>query len=81
MSNLTDYFARRDADLPKPRYNSGDRVFGHWNQIPFVGSVIREIAPLAMIHVDLPVKYEGVVHNIISPRLKDIKRLEVYRDQ
>lgn len=80
MSSLTRYFERRDADLPKPRYNSGDRVFGHWNRIPFIGSVVREIAPLAMIQVDLPIKYEGTVHNIISPSLKDIKRLVVMGD-
>jgi hypothetical protein len=80
MSSLTDYFACRDADLPKPKYNSGDRVFGHWNQIPFVGSVVREIAPLVMIQVDLPIKHDGTVHNIITPRLKDIKRLVVIGD-
>ena len=80
MSNLTRYFERRDADLPKPKYNSGDRVFGHWNRIPFVGTVVREIAPLAMIQVDLPIKHEGAVHNIITPRLKDIKRLVVIGD-
>lgn len=80
MSSLTRYFERRDADLPRPRYNSGDRVFGYWNRIPFVGSVVREITPLAMIQVDLPIKYEGTVHNIISPRLKDIKRLVVMDD-
>jgi hypothetical protein len=55
-------------------------VFGHWNRIPFVGTVVREIAPLAMIQVDLPVKYEGVVHNIITPQLKDIKQLVVMGD-
>ena len=80
MSSLTRYFERRDADLPKPKYDSGDRVFGYWNRIPFVGSVVREITPLAMIQVDLPIKYEGTVHNIISPRLKDIKRLVVMDD-
>ena len=80
MSSLTRYFERRDADLPKPRYNSGDRVFGHWNRIPFVGTVVREIAPLAMIQVDLPVKYEGTIHNIITPKLKDIKPLVVMGD-
>jgi hypothetical protein len=80
MSSLTQYFERRDADLTKPRYNSGDRVFGHWNKIPFVGSVVREIAPLVMIQVDLPVKYEGTIHNIITPKLKDIKRLVVMGD-
>jgi hypothetical protein len=80
MSSLTRYFERRDADLPQPRYNSGDRVFGHWNRIPFVGSVVREIAPLVMIQVDLPVKYEGTIHNIITPKLKDIKRLVVMGD-
>jgi hypothetical protein len=55
-------------------------VFGHWNKIPFVGSVVREIAPLVMIQVDLPVKYEGTIHNIITPKLKDIKRLVVMGD-
>lgn len=80
MSSLTRYFERRDADLPRPRYNSGDRVFGHWNRIPFVGTVVREIAPLAMIQVDLPVKYEGTIHNIITPKLKDIKPLVVMGD-
>jgi len=80
MSSLTQYFERRDADLTKPRYNSGDRVFGHWNRIPFVGSVVREIAPLVMIQVDLPVKYEGTIHNIITPKLKDIKPLVVMGD-
>ena len=80
MSSLTRYFERRDADLPKPQYNSGDRVFGHWNKIPFVGSVVREIASLIMIQVDLPIKYEGTVHNIITPKLKDIKRLVVMSD-
>lgn len=80
MSSLTRYFERRDEDLPKPKYNSGDKVFGYWNKIPFVGSVVREIAPLVMIHADLPIKCEGAVHNIISPRLKDIKRLVVMGD-
>jgi hypothetical protein len=80
MSNLTQYFERRDADLPRPQYNSGDRVFGYWNRIPFIGSVVREIAPLVMVHVDLPVKHEDVVHNIITPRLKDVKRLVVMGD-
>jgi hypothetical protein len=80
MSSLTRYFERRDADLPNPKYNSGDRVFGHWNRIPFVGSVVREIAPLVMVQVDLPIKHEGTVHNIISPRLRDIKRLVVMGD-
>ena len=80
MSSLTDYFERRDADLPRPQYDSGDRVSGHWNQIPFVGTVVRETAPLVMIHADLPIKHNGTVHNIISPRLKDIKRLVVIGD-
>ena len=80
MSSLTNYFARRDADLPRPKYNSGDRVFGHWNQIPFVGSVVREIAPWVMVHVDLPVRHEGATNNIITPRLKDIKLLKEFND-
>ena len=78
MSSLTNYFNSRNADLPKPKYNSGDRVFGHWNKIPFIGSVIRELTPLVMVHVDLPIRYENNIHNIITPSLKDIKLLEIY---
>ena len=76
MSNLTRYFERRDADLPKPRYNSGDRVYGHWNSIPFVGSVVRDTKPTVLVQSDLPVQFEGNIHTILTVRQSDITRLK-----
>jgi hypothetical protein len=36
MGNQTDYFEKIGY---KPKYHIGDRVFGYWNKIPFVGTV------------------------------------------
>jgi len=76
MSNLTEYFERKNADLPKPRYNSGDRVFGHWNTIPIMGSVIRDTKPTVLVHSDLPVQFEGNVHYVLSVKQSDVTKLK-----
>jgi hypothetical protein len=84
MGNQTDYFNRIGY---KPKYWIGDRVFGHWNKIPFIGSVgndtvINEIeGPRISIHLDLPIKYKDKIHNIIIVKHKDIKKLVVYDDK
>lgn len=76
MGTLAEYFA---ANRYKGKYNMGDRVFGHWNKIPFVGtvgndSVVNEIeGPRVSVHLDLPIKYKDVVHNILIVKHKDIK--------
>lgn len=77
MGNQTDYFERIGY---KPKYFIGDRVFGHWNNIPFVGSVgndtvIDNTGPRISIMPDLPIKFDGKIHNIIIVKHKDIKRL------
>jgi hypothetical protein len=77
MSNLTQYFERKHADLPRPKYNSGDRVYGHWNSIPFVGSVVRDTKPTVLVHSDLPVQFSGNVHYVLSVKQSDITRLQV----
>ena len=57
----------------------GDRVFGHWNKIPFVGTVgndryINDITgPEITVHLELPIKYKDKVHNILIVKHKDIK--------
>jgi len=84
MGNQTDYFNRIGY---KPKYWIGDRVFGHWNKIPFIGSVgndtvINEIeGPRISIHLDLPIKYKDKIHNVIIVKHKDIKKLVVYDDK
>ena len=76
MGNQTDYFERVGY---KPTWHIGDRVIGKWNKIPFVGSVgndtlVSEIeGPRVSIHLDLPIKYEGKVYNVIIVKHKDIK--------
>lgn len=79
MASLTDYFERIGY---RPKYWIGDRVFGYWNKIPFVGSVgndtiISEIeGPRISIHLDLPIKFKDKIHNIIIVKHKDISKLK-----
>lgn len=82
MGNQTDYFNRIGY---KHVYDIGDRVFGIWNKIPFIGSVgndrcIDGVNPEVTIHLDLPIKYNNeikrfiiVKHKNIKSRLKEIK--------
>jgi len=81
MSNQTDYFNKVKY---WPVYFLGDRVFGKWNKIPFIGTVgndtvINEVeGPRISIHLDLPIKHKGTVHNFIFVKHKDIKKLVAY---
>lgn len=81
MGNQSDYFERIGY---RPTYFLGDRVFGKWNKIPFIGTVgndtkINDIeGPRISIHLDLPIKYKDVIHNIIIVKHKDIKKLVAY---
>lgn len=76
MGNQTDYFERIGY---KPKWYLGDRVFGYWNKIPFVGSVgndtvINEIeGPRISVYLDLPIKFDNKVYNVIIVKHKDIK--------
>jgi hypothetical protein len=76
MGNQTDYFERIGY---KPQYHIGDRVFGHWNRIPFVATVgndrlINHIkGPEIVVHLDLPIKYQNTVYNILIVKHKDVK--------
>jgi len=78
MGNQTDYFERIGY---KPKYHIGQRVFGHYNKVPFIGTigndtVINEIeGPRISVHVDLPMKTENGYRSIIIVKHKDIKQL------
>lgn len=73
---LAEYFA---ANRYQGKWQIGDRVEGKWNGVPFVGSVgndsvvNNDIGPQVSIHLDLPIKHKGVVHNFIKVKPKDIK--------
>lgn len=81
MVSLAEYF---EANRYTGKFQLGDRVFGYYHKIPFVGtvgndSVVNEIeGPRVSIHLDLPIKYEDVVKNIIIVKPKDIKKLVDY---
>ena len=81
MASQTDYFNQIGY---KPKYHLGDRVFGHWNKIPFIGSVgndtvISELeGPRITIHLDLPIKFQNKINNIVVVKHKDIKPLTVF---
>jgi hypothetical protein len=78
MGNQTDYFNRIGY---KSQYSIGDRVFGKWNKIPFVGTVgndtmINEIeGPRISVHLDLPIKVDGQLKHFLIVKHKDIKQI------
>jgi hypothetical protein len=83
MASLTDYFAK---NAYKPKYFIGDRVFGQYNNIPFIGSVgndtiISEVeGPRISIHLDLPIKIDNEIKTVIIVKHKNIKRLKLMND-
>jgi hypothetical protein len=78
MGNQTDYFNRIGY---KPKYHIGDRVFGRWNKIPFIGSVGNDRklndtdGPEITIHLDLPIRLTGKTYHVIIVKHKDISKL------
>lgn len=76
MSNLATYFA---ANRYQAQWNIGDRVTGKWNKIPFVGTVGNDTlisekeGPRVSVHLDLPVKHNQVVYNILFLKPTELK--------
>ena len=81
MGTQTDYFNKVGY---KHTYEIGDRVFGKYKKIPFVGSVgndrlINNIdGPEITIHLDLPMKVDDMIRNVIIVKHNDVKRLKIY---
>lgn len=79
MGTQTDYFQEKGY---KPKYYIGDRVFGKYNKIPFVGTVgndrlISEVTgPEITIHLDLPIKIDKDYKHFIIVKHKDVKPLK-----
>ena len=83
MGSLAEYF---EKNRPKPVWFLGDRVFGYWNKIPFIGTVgndnmVSELeGPRVSIFLDLPIYFEDKLHRVIFVKQKDIKRLKSMDD-
>lgn len=81
MGNQTEYFQRTGY---KPKYVIGDRVFGHWNRIPFAGTVGNDTlispveGPRISIHLDLPIRSEGVTKTVIIVKHRDVRRMKEF---
>lgn len=81
MSNLAEYFAKNRY---QGKWQIGDRVFGRWNKIPFIGSVgtdnlvSEEQGPRVTVCLDLPILYQDRIHNILVVKPRDIKKLVDY---
>lgn len=76
VGNQTDYFERIGY---KPTWFIGDRVQGRWNRIPFRGTVGNDTqinlieGPRVSVHLDLPIKHDGRVHNLIFVKPNELK--------
>lgn len=83
MGNQTEYFEKIGYNA---KYSIGDRVFGRYGKIPFIGSVgndrlVSEITgPEVTVHLDLPMQTENGIRSIIVVKHKDIKLLKRYDD-
>jgi len=76
--NLSEYFK---LNRYQSKYEFGDRIFGYWNKIPFIGTVgndtvINELeGPQMSVHLDLPLCYENVTYSVIVAKHKDFKKI------
>ena len=83
MGNQTDYFNKIGY---QHTYEMGDRVFGYYNKIPFVGTVgndrkINDITgPEVTVHLDLPMKVNNEYKLFIIVGHKSIQRLKAIED-
>lgn len=79
MGALADYFERVRY---KSKYSIGDRVRGFYKKIPITGTVgndtliNEEEGPRISVHLDLPIKIDGKLHNFVIVKHKDIKLLK-----
>jgi hypothetical protein len=78
MGTLSDYF---NQNAYKPSWFIGDRVFGYWNKIPFIGTVgndtdkIGDSGPRVTVHLDLPIMVDNEIKSFIIVKPKELTRL------
>jgi hypothetical protein len=82
MGRQSDWFI---ANGYKHTYDIGDRIFGYYKKIPFVGTVGNDrlinhtIGPEVTVHLDLPMRLTDGLKSFIIVKHKDIKsRLKEY---
>lgn len=81
MASLAEYF---DKVTYKAVYDIGDRVLGRYNSIPFIGTIGNDTqlnpidGPYCTVHLDLPIKIDDVVKNVIIVKHNEINRLKEF---
>jgi hypothetical protein len=81
MASLKEYFEKRDANKPKPKWVYGDRIFGYVGKVPVLGMVIREDyedPKQVLCHLDLPIMDGGVYKWVLYVPAKGMKRLKLF---
>jgi len=73
---LTSYFEDKEKDLPKPKYQIGDRVFGRYENIPFIGSVLGDTNKRVKVQLDLSFKHNDKVVNFVEVEYNQISKLQ-----
>jgi hypothetical protein len=82
--NVAIYFAK---NRPQPKFFIGDRVFGKYNKIPFVGTVgisgmvSEEEGIRAIVFLDLPLKFKNKYLTYIKVKEREIKLLPELKDR
>lgn len=84
MSSLAEYFAQHRM---KAKWTFGERVFGKYHGIPFIGTtggegLVNETeGPLVTVFLDLPLKHKGQWHTtFIKVHPSGLKRLTTIED-
>jgi hypothetical protein len=81
MASLSEYF---EKNRYKPKYEFMARVTGMHGKIRWIGSVgndtvISEVrGPELHIHLDLPLKIDGVYTNVLICKHKGVSRLTTF---
>ena len=80
MGTQTDYFNKIGYT---GKYQIGDRVFGHWHKIPFIGTVgndrcLNGVDKEVTVHLDLPIRLTDENYSVIIVKHKDIKLLKEF---
>ena len=70
-----EYFANKNKDNPRPKFDLGTIVFGRFAGVPFIVTVVREQEKRVLVHADLPVKVKQDIHNVMWVPTKDVKQL------
>jgi len=76
--NQAEYFMK---NRHVAKYEFGQRIFGYWNNIPFVGTVGNDtvvnesFGPQYSIHLDLPIRYANSTYNVIVDKQSNFKKI------